>query len=96
MTNTKKRHKFVLWGQPKVFRTHFLTFGGYFSPKSAFFWRFPALAQKIYFIQIFYSGQNIMSLLKQNIHFRPTCLTDWTPNPKKPLNPAEKAPLDPP
>ena len=37
-----------------------------------------------------------MSLLKQNIHFRPTCLTDWTPNPKKPLNPAEKAPLDPP
>ena len=23
MTNAKKRHKFVLWGQPKVFRTHF-------------------------------------------------------------------------
>ena len=22
-TNAKKRHKFVLWGQPKVFRTHF-------------------------------------------------------------------------
>ena len=64
--------------------------------ENAFFGHFWIDTKKSYFIHFCQSGQNIMSLLKQNIHFWPICLTDWTPNPKKPLNPAEKAPLDPP
>ena len=46
-------------------------FWGVFFAKMCVLGRFPALAQKIYFIHFFRSDKNIMSLKKPNIQFPP-------------------------
>ena len=76
------------------------TFGRPFSakngPKQAFFGHFQRSHKKSILFKFLIQAKIFMSLLKQNIHFRPPCFTDSTPQPQKSIKSSRKSPPWPP